>query len=527
MKRYFRPLMLLALMTGCLSTTQNWILLETPASLQRQDPFLKQIRTLLAEYRPDAPYPEIAITYPYGNALFPPEISAPTVTWQDPSPRATQWLLIISFADSAQTLYALSNENHWQPDPNVWEKIKEYSQKSKATITITGVIQNKSPQIVSSGRVGFATSRDPINAAILFRQVPLPFSKDFKKVKWRLGDVASYQKPKVIMKNLGVCASCHGVSRDGKYISMEMNYGNDGGAQFIKKIEKKIVLKGNDFFSWNTYPRGGIIPRTRGLFGKMSPSGRYAIASVNEISLALITNNPGFSQVFFPTYGILAYYSSTANTFKPIPGANDYAYVHANPNWRHDEQRIVFARAKTKNEVHDDLLDTAPKYKDADIHELNRQYNIQFDLYTIPFNNGQGGIPKPLPGASHNGMSNYFARYSPNGEWIVFTQSKTGIMLQPDSTLYIIPAEGGHARRMNCNRALYNSWHSWSPNGKWLLFSSKVNTIFTEIFVTHIDENGDDSPPVLLSRFSDSQYAANVPEFVNISADAIDSITVQ
>jgi len=80
---------------------------------------------------------------------------------------------------------------------------------------------------------------------------------------------------------------------------------------------------------------------------------------------------------------------------------------------------------------------------------------------------------------------------------------------------------------MNCNRKIFNSWHSWSPNGKWLLFSSKVNSPFTEIFMTHIDENGNDSPPVLLSRFSDSEYAANVPEFVNIKPDAISEIRVQ
>ena len=99
-------------------------------------------------------------------------------------------------------------------------------------------------------------------------------------------------------------------------------------------------------------------------------------------------------------------------------------------------------------------------------------------------------------------------------------------MLQPDSELFIIPAAGGEARRMRCNRKLFNSWHSFSPNGKWMLFSSKANTPFTEIFLTHIDENGVDSPPVRLSRFSDAHYAANVPEFVNIEPGAIKKINI-
>ena len=39
-------------------------------------------------------------------------------------------------------------------------------------------------------------------------------------------------------------------------------------------------------------------------------------------------------------------------------------------------------------------------------------------------------------------MSNYFAKYSPDGNWIVFCKAKSFMLLQPDSELYIIPAAG-------------------------------------------------------------------------------------
>ena len=64
------------------------------------------------------------------------------------------------------------------------------------------------------------------------------------------------------------------------------------------------------------------------------------------------------------------------------------------------------------------------------------------------------------------------------------------MLLQPDSELYIMPAAGGEARRLECNTARMNSWHSWSPNGKWLVFSSKANSPYTQLFLTHIDEQG-------------------------------------
>ena len=139
----------------------------------------------------------------------------------------------------------------------------------------------------------------------------------------------------------------------------------------------------------------------------------------------------------------------------------------------------------------------------------------------LPSTTVGAAFPNPSTDASNNGMSNYFARISPDGRWIVYTRSRSGIMLQPDSELYMIPAEGGTARRMRCNRDRFNSWHSFSPNGRWMLFTSKVNSDYTEIFLTHIDENGMDSVPVCLSRFSERQMAANVPEFVNLPAGAI------
>jgi Flp pilus assembly protein TadD len=72
-----------------------------------------------------------------------------------------------------------------------------------------------------------------------------------------------------------------------------------------------------------------------------------------------------------------------------------------------------------------------------------------------------------------------------------------------------------------------NSWHSWSSNGRWLVFSSKANSAYTQLFLTHIDENGESTPPVVLERFTGSDRAANIPEFVPLPADAIAKIKEQ
>ncbi|MBL7154320.1 MAG: tetratricopeptide repeat protein [Phycisphaerae bacterium] len=77
---------------------------------------------------------------------------------------------------------------------------------------------------------------------------------------------------------------------------------------------------------------------------------------------------------------------------------------------------------------------------------------------------------------------------------------------------------------MNCNLPVMNSWHSFSPNGRWLVFSSKGFSPFTQMFLTHIDEEGNDSPPILIPDSTADNRAVNIPEFLNNSPDAIASI---
>jgi hypothetical protein len=472
---------------------------------------------------------KLLITNPYDGSLFPPDIASPMITWTDEDPRSRFWLVLFKFENGREPLFILTDKKSCTPGKKAWETIKDNSKKKRAILSVCSLPDRESGIVLSENAVIIGTSVDPVGDSVFFRQITLPFaaaSKSFEKTRWRLGDISSYGKPATVMEGVSVCASCHVFSSDGKWLSMEYNYEEDNGAQFITSVRKEIVLGKEDFFTWSDFPRRGVIPPTRGLFGRMSPTGRYAAASVNEISYAAVMDDITYSQLFFPTFGVIAIYDSSSGKIELLPGASDYSYVQANPVWSPDEKYLLFCRAKTKNAVHNDIRNVTTIFEKRDIHQLNDLYNIRFDLYRIPFNNGEGGTAEPLIGASENGVSNYFPRYSPDGNWVVYTRSLSGIMLQPDSELWIIPARGGEARRMQCNRKFFNSWHSWSSNGRWLLFSSKANGPFTEIFLTHVDEKGKDSPPVLLSRFNDTGYAANVPEFVPVDAGAIKSIRI-
>jgi tetratricopeptide (TPR) repeat protein len=107
-------------------------------------------------------------------------------------------------------------------------------------------------------------------------------------------------------------------------------------------------------------------------------------------------------------------------------------------------------------------------------------------------------------------------------------KNKNGLLMRPDSRLYIVPVNGGKARLMNCNLALMNSWHTFSPNGRWLAFSSKGRGPYTQLMLTHIDKNGNDTPAILVDNTTAANRAVNIPEFVNLPAGmSIDKIDPQ
>ncbi len=481
------------------------------------------IENILATYEERATYTDITLEYPLDRTLFPPEMVPPAFRWRDPTPGARRWLIRITPADDRPGMSFLVRRPQWTARPQDWEILKRRSLEHDAHVVVLGVGRGRPPKILSRARMSFRTSQDPVGAPLFYREVILPFQKadqDPSRIRWRFGSIGASQPP-IVLEHLPVCANCHSFNRDGTILAMDADYANNKGAYLITPVQPRMVLSPRDIISWNDYERRG---GTFGLLSQISPDGRYVISTVKDLAVFVARPPLAFSQLFFPVKGILCVYDRQCRRFRALPGADDPNLVQSNPMWSPDGKYIVFARSAVPDlrETHSQGL-TALTPNDCEML-IESGKPFQFDLYRIPFHEGRGGTPEPLEGASHNGMSNYFARYSPDGRWIVFCKARSYMLLQPDSELYIIPAAGGEARRLQGNTRRMNSWHSWSPNGKWLVFSSKAWSDYTQLCLTHIDENGDSSPPVLLSHLTAPDRAANIPEFVNIDPHAIVTI---
>ncbi|HEY2774186.1 MAG TPA: tetratricopeptide repeat protein [Candidatus Binatia bacterium] len=473
-----------------------------------------------AAARPAADVP-LKITYPQEATLFPPDGVAPTIVWQDGG--ADRWTVTIRAGD-APAATASVDASRWRPSEDQWRQIKAKSRDKDAEISVA-----RAGGAPSSVSVHFRTSDDPVKDAIFYREVPLPFLtavQDPSRIRWRFGTVDNEDSPPIVLSNLPVCGNCHSFADNASALGMDVDYGNDKGAYAIMPVSKNMVMNDEKIITWADYKReDGEL--TFGLLSRMSPDGRYVISTVKDRSVFVAVPDITFSQLFFPIKGILVVYDRQTKKFAALPGADDPQYVQTNAVWSPDGKTLVFARTKA---YHDQKIDqqNAALIDEKDVPEFTRDHQpFRYDLFRIPFNDGKGGKAEPIEGAGSNGKSNYFPKFSPDGKWIVFCKSNSYMLLQPDSELYIIPASGGTPRRLRYNTPLMNSWHSWSSNSRWLVFSSKMNTPYTQLFLTHIDADGNDSPPVLLEHFTSSDRAANIPEFVRLPDDGITQIKEQ
>lgn len=459
----------------------------------------------------------LIIDYPVNGTIFPREFPAPLFSWKSMPEKGMKWHIRITTDNGREIFRTTIKSAEWRPDRDTWSKIRSVSGEKPVVLIVAGINGGFHGGKVISGYTSFSFSKDPVGASVFYRAVPLPFGyavKHVREIEWYRAEVAG-GKPEKVLGNIPVCANCHSFSGNGD-IAMDVDYANDKGSYIISPLADTVALTLDKIITWSDFRREDGA-NTYGLLSQIAPNGRYVVSTVKDRSVFVPIDNLEYSQLFFPIKGIIAVYDRESRRYYELPGASDRKFVQSNPNWSPDGREVLFTR--TNSYMSSKIESSANVILDPeDVKEFtSKQKEFKFDLYRVPFNEGKGGTAVPVPGAFANGKSNYFGRYSPDGKWIVSCQAGNFMLLQPDSKLYIMPAEGGTPRLMNCNNGKMNSWHSWSPNSRWLVFSSKERGPYTQLYLTHIDENGNDSPPVFLENMAFEKQAANIPEFYSDS----------
>lgn len=172
-------------------------------------------------------------------------------------------------------------------------------------------------------------------------------------------------------------------------------------------------------------------------------------------------------------------YDFNSNENLPIDGAAQPEYLEIMPSWSADGNTIVFARSE------------------APFTGLDARKNLLTDLYYVPV---EGGEPQRLPGASEQGVFEYFPAHAPNGQWLAFTRHQgESTYADSQSEIWLISPVGGVASRLNANNnpdgqaRTGNSWPVWSSDSQWLAFGVKQGNGDYDIFAAQIAGDGSSS----------------------------------
>lgn len=470
-------------------------------------------------------YSELLLLEPVNGVVVPANSASPFIHWTSD---ASAWVIRLTAADDF-TVKVLCSRPYWEPDDRTWRELISRSVGAAINVEVLPVGGVFGRSIGAGQAVVIDVDEHRLDAPIGYLQMPLPFRKAQQHPEmamWRKATVSSADEPITFLTNLPVCANCHTYSTDGSTVAFDIDIDADKGGFIHTVTSESIDMTRADHGSWNQLTIDTPAPVSFGLFASLSSTGRYLVGTVGEVSLFVMIDDQAFSQMFYPVTGQIAVNDRDRQKLFVVPGTDDPAYVHTGPRLSPDDQRLVFSRAPVNQDYVDAVLSGQVRAESGQqtIQQLNERYPFQFDLYSLLFPSHNGVAPQPVAGASANGMSNFFPRFSPDGRWIVFTRSPTGLVGQPDSELWVVPAGGGEARRLEANTPLMNSWHSFSPDGRWLVFSGKGQRAETQTFLTRFYEDGSSAPALRLHRLSLPEFANVTPEFLPGRAAQIEEI---
>ena len=429
------------------------------------------------------------VVYPPQGALFPPNLCAPFVEWEDGV--NDLWQMIVWIEGLSMEWAEIVRERRCRIPEEAWAAIREYGVDRDVSIQVLGVQRTGPQELVHESRVvRLRVSTDPADSYIVYRLVRPPFSGRNTPDTFAR-HIGSMETRPFLLSRGRYCFNCHMFSsksgRDGM-LSIQSRYLDEGEVplrtyfgiydirrQQGRKIRLPFDVQMTTFTAWS--PDGT----------KLAISADQRVSAVSPIVFE--TQN-----VVMPTSDI-AVYDVAANQISLLPGASEPDRLAVYPRWTPDGTAIVFSDA------------AKPGYGQR----------VKFDLRIVPFGNGQGGEPQDIPGASGNDKSNYFPRFSPNGKWLSFCQCNYGSLIKSSSDVCLMSADlKGPARVLESNvpRAA-DSWHSWSSNSRWLVFASKRDDgIYARLYFTHIDDAGRASPAVRLPLERPPLASFNIPELV-------------
>ncbi len=207
-------------------------------------------------------------------------------------------------------------------------------------------------------------------------------------------------------------------------------------------------------------------------------------------------------------------YSPKTNKTFTIPQLSKPDYLETYPAWSPDGHYLYFSSAK----MFWNKVDRLPP---------NRYKEVKYDLKRIKYDYKQDkwGELETVLSSKKTNKTILQSKISPDGKYLLFSMCDYGCfpVFHEESDLYLLNLQTNEYKPFAGNSDYTDSWHSWSSNSRWVVFSSKrSNGIYSRLYFSHIDEDGNATKPFVLPQKDPTLYnfltkTYNLPELIKES----------
>ncbi len=414
------------------------------------------------------------------GALVPRNWTPLSFEWT-PAPDQNVFELRLSVKNQVNDLVVYTSQSSYVIDAALWTALTKNSGGEDVQVTLRGAkldgtTLSAGPATGADGTLHLAPVAAP--GSVVYWTSGAPGSGATALKGFTIGDtkVTTVLTPPVVGGDTN-CVACHASAPDGAFTF----YVRDGNSSASRSVDVRSVDgKGT------APPASVVTPTALTLLGRhkqsapaltiahYSPTDAVALTVFQEPTLTANKSELAWTDLL----------TTDPNTGWGIVARTGDSGQVASPTWWHDGSTIAYTSAPVASEG------VITRVTDADPH---------MDIYTVPYNNKQGGNATPLPGASEAGFWEYYPVISPGDELLAFNRcaprkeangSWADSYNETTGEVYVVPAKGGTATRLAANDppacagkvspGLTNSWPRWAPtaevsDGKnyyWVVFSS-------------------------------------------------------
>jgi hypothetical protein len=273
-----------------------------------------------------------------------------------------------------------------------------------------------------------------------------------------------------------------------------------------------VGLRGTAYGNGTLVVGGGRTLKLDAMWGYTSwhPNGRVAAYSLNKVRQFFHSARCDQKDVVDLDSDVVIY-TLGSDVVTTTPALADPDRLETYPTWSPDGRYLYYCSAPI---LWTDRNAVPPVHYAEVRYDLRR---VEYDPRTERW-----GPAETVLLASGTGKSILLPRISPDGRFLLFCMCDYGCFpaYQSSSDLYIMDLGTRRYRRLDINSERSEAWHCWSRNGRWIVFSSKrQDGLFTRPYLSHVDEAGNASKPLVLPQADPALYDGqvetySVPEFV-------------